>query len=118
MGTIITALAVIGVLWLVAKKTAPALGQAPWLGAYRKLREKGLSAEDAIVSAVSTLTYRAPFDQLSEADIRAFARVFTRCKKPELFTNVLFEAQKAGQAALIQDLPTLEDFVEHYNAQA
>ena len=90
-------------------------GQAPWLGEYNKLRAHGHSAEDAIVLAVRTLRYRAPFNQLSDADIGDFALVLGKCKRPEVFTQLLWEAQKVGNVSLLRDEKELIRFVAHIN---
>lgn len=89
--------------------------QGPWLGAYLAARDRGASPRDAIIAAVEPLRYRYPFNRLSEKDVESFAEILAECRKPEVFTQVLFEAQQNDDMSLIRDTAHLKGFVAFMN---
>lgn len=111
-------LIILGILVAVAlaiafsRKDTSAWRESVPQGVYLNAISKGATPQAAIFDAVQVLRYRAPWNVLSDEDLRVSAEVLAQLPDPSYFTQVMSVVEESGDLAHFTNLDSLNRFVE------
>ncbi len=89
-----------------------ALSATP-VGAVLRMRDSGVPIADAIFEAISVLRYRAPWNELSESDLKyAAERIATVADAPLVMGSLISDAEIAKELGPFKDRVRLDLFIK------